>query len=195
MANKKVIVKAEENGKPSPPLVPPYVPKEDDVVARVFIEAKTTSVFKMPLVDKPPTRFDDIKTISKENWPPQHRTALPDPFPELDEKSRAYLKLWPYGSNLIIGKHQISRLLDFFFKIKDMPLPIGLNNELKEQLNYVRSLVNLVTIDESELNSEWKEILNENWSPMYPFYTCKCHSKKRKPKTSPGAKAIKNNET
>jgi hypothetical protein len=189
MPSKKApIVSSEEPDKPAPPLVPPYNPKEDDVVARVFIEAKSTSVFKMPLVDKPPTRFADIKTISKEDWPAQHKTALPDPFPELDEKSRAYLKMWPYGENIIINKRQISKLLTFFMDIREMPLPQILNNKLKEQMEYIRSLLNLVSVEESE--SEWKQLLHKNFEPFYPYYTCTCSTKKRRAKASPGAKAL-----
>lgn len=183
MANKS-------NGKvtsaPAPPIVPLYVPKEDDVVARVYIETKNTTVYKMPLVETPPTIFNDIKTVSKENWPPQPKTALPDPFPELDEKSRAYLKLYPYGENLIISKKQISKLLSFYMDMREVPFPETVNRQLKEQMEHIRALLNLVNVE--DIDSEWKKVLGESWQPLYPYYTCTCYKKKRNPKKSPGAK-------
>ena len=181
MSNKK-------NGKPSETalLIPPYDPKEGDVVARVFIETKSIAAYKMALVENPPARFADVKTIRKEDYPPQPKTMLPDPFPDLDEQTKAYLKLWPYGENVIIGKRQITKLLTFFMDIRELPLPEFINHKLQEQMEYIRSLVNLVSIEESE--ADWKKVLGENFVPMYPYYTCTCYRKKRNPKKSPGAK-------
>jgi len=190
MRNRKATASVPIQTEPQSPAASEYVPKDNDMVARVYIEAKSASAFKMPLVEKPPARFDEIKTYGKENWPAQPKTALPDPFPDLDDKTRAYLKMWPYGDNIVINRKRIAELLRFYMEIRDLPLPESLQYKLKEQMEYTRSLVNLISIDESERNSEWKQILGEAWEPTYPYYKCKCVTKKRRAKASPGAKAI-----
>jgi len=174
-----------------PPIVPHYTPNENDTVARVYIESKCVTAYRMPLVDKPPTRFADTKTFGKENWPAQPKTYLPDPFPELDDKTRAYLRLWPYGDNIVINRKHLAELLPFYMDIREMPLPEDLQRKLKDQMEYTRGLLNLITIEESERNSELRKILGENWQPTFPYFKCKCQNKKRRVKSSPGAKALK----
>jgi hypothetical protein len=75
-------------------------------------------------------------------------------------------------------------------EIRDMPLPAALSDKLKAQMEYTRSLLNLITVEEADNISGWKDVLKENWEPTYPYFRCTCGTKKRQAKKSPGAKAV-----
>lgn len=186
---KKKIVPPDVNA-PAAPVVPVYEPKDGDIIARVYIEEKSVTAYKMPLVQKPYTNWEETKTWAKENWPAQPKTKLPDPFPELPNKARAYLKMAPYGDNIIINRKHIAKLLSFYMEIRELPLPDTVQKQMKEQMNLIRDMLNICTVDYIE--EEWKTILKDSFTPLYPYYKCKCYAKKRNAKASPGNKALKN---
>jgi|GEM_PF-4972491 len=151
------------------------IANESDTVVRVFIEEKTVTAYKTPLVNKPNAKMADIKTYGKENYPTQSKSKLPDVFPELSDEARAYLQLWPYGDNLVINRKQISQLYKFYFEARELPLPSSTINAFKEHMDLIRSILNLCTMDEME-ESE----LSQGFETSYPRYTCKCNEKKKK---------------
>lgn len=152
-----------------------YKPQDGDNVARVFITNNSVTAYKQPVVDTPVNPYADSKTYGKSDYPAQSGTKLPDPFPELPDKARSYLKLFPYGENIIINKKYISRLMSFYMKIKDTPLPQSVQTDFTEHMRMLRELLNLCTIEDSD--ARWDEIIKDN-KPTFPKYICKCEKKK-----------------
>lgn len=154
--------KPESQSKPSKPLGAP----QGTMTRRVF--PKTPTREETPVI---------IHTLKKENYPERSRTALPDPYPELSEKSKAYLKLWPYGTNLLVSKSDLATLQQFYLAIKDIPLPDSLIPHFEKQHNLLRKALGLIPLE--DLEAKWKEE-SSNFSTQ-PKYICKCFkTRKRK---------------
>ena len=177
-SNKKKVVrmpKEEKDNIISDALHTIKVNKDTDNIVRVYIEEKSVTAYKTPIVNKPDTKLADVKTFNKENYPNQPNSKLPDVFPELPDNVRAYLKLWPYGDNLIINKKQISKLYKFYFEARNLPLPSSTLNAFKENMDALREILNLCTMDEME-----EAELKQGFESSYPKYTCKCNDIKKK---------------
>lgn len=165
---------AVKNAESSQSLHAAKIANESDTVVRVFIEEKKVTAYKTPLVSKPDAKMADIKTYGKENYPTQSQSKLPDVFPELSDEARAYLKMWPYGDNLVINRKQISQLYKFYFEARELPLPSSTINAFKEHMDLLRNILNLCTMDEME-----EQELAQGFESSYPRYTCKCNDKKK----------------
>lgn len=163
-------IKEEE----SIPMAEPYQPKDTDDIARVFIIENSVTAYKQPVVDKPVNPYPDSKVYNKENYPAQPGTKLPNPFPELPEKSKSYLKLWPYGSNIVINKKQVSKLMNFYMDMANTPLPSHVHEKFQEHMRLLREMLNLCSVEDND--SKWAEITKES-RPTFPKYVCKCNNK------------------
>jgi hypothetical protein len=139
----------------------------------------------MKVLDKPPA-----KRIKKEKKPAlnplldhtfnlvpivsKSKTALPDPYPDLDDKTRAYLGLFPYGQNIIVSKSSLNKLQNFYLDIRDIPLPHTLINHFSEQLNLLRNVLGLISIEDWEA----KQLADVPSYKSHKKYRCLC----KKPK-------------
>jgi len=152
-----------------------YNMKNDENIIRVYLEEKSVTAYKTPLVNKPTHKLDDVKTFGKENYPNQPKTKLPDVFPDLPDNVRSYLKLWPYGDNIILNKKHITKLMKFYFEARNLPLPSSTINAFTEHMNLLREILNLTTLEEME-----EKELSQGFSSTYPKYKCSCNEKKDK---------------
>lgn len=127
-------------------------------------------------VEKPAAPLKEVAILKDK--PERPHTRKPDPWPDLPEKVRSYLKLWPYGSNIVVDRRRIHQLQNFFIAIRELPLPDTLWKELNKFQNEVRDIIELISVEEFEVQNQAR--LKEHWEPFNPNYNCKCHTRKRR---------------
>jgi hypothetical protein len=147
-------------------------------VARKAPKSATPAPFPIPVVEPVAPLKQSVVLREK---PERPRVNLPDPFVDLPERTRSYLRLMPYGDNIIIDKKLARGLLDFFHKIRLLPLPDTVWPELMAQQDRLRTFLGFVSV--AEFEEPWRTILKNEWEPFYPQYTCKCYKVKRKRRT------------
>jgi hypothetical protein len=121
-----------------------------------------------------PTEVFQHKLYKKEDYPVRPRTAMPDPHPDLDEKIKAKLDLWPYGSNIIVDKKDLVGLQNFFLEIRDIPMPAELISHFEKQHNQIRKILQLLSLEDIQSFTRPGEPYE---GPK--FYSCKCFKGKR----------------
>ena len=127
---------------------------------------------------KPPkvleTPIYEHRLMTKEQYPPRPRTAIPDPYAELSEEVKAQFGLWPYDSNIIIDKRQLVELQDFFLNIREIPLPSSVIHHFESQHNIIRKILQLVPLEDIESLSKPGE---KYVGPK--TYKCRCYKSKK----------------
>ena len=164
------------------------IPKEEkaDYAIRVEIGKQSGSsgidyTYKvMEPVQSPNTSLKDGKVFPVGTYPNQPKTLLPNPFPELPEKVKSYLNLYPYGDNIIINQRLATKLMKFFFSVRDIPMPNTLQEKFDDFMKHCRELLNMIS--EEEVNERRQKEMGEFYEPIYLRYQCKCANKKRKVK-------------
>jgi hypothetical protein len=172
-------------------------PKKSPIAAPISPIAPAPRVLGGPRAPKPEPKVEypipvqepdtTLKAAPVVTRGPRSKQRLPDPFEELSEKTRSYLRLEGYGDNIIIDKKLARGLLKVFENIKNMPLPETVAKELTIHHDLLRKFLGYITIAESE--EPWRAILKEHFEPTYPNYKCKCAGTKRR--VSKGTKPAK----
>lgn len=156
------------------------IEKASETPANIQKKARKTSAKSEPEypipVEKPAAPLKEVTTLKER--PERSHTRIPDPWTDLPEKVRSYLKLWPYGSNIIVDRRRIQHLQNFFIAIRELPLPDTVWRELNTFQNEVRDIIELISIEAFEEQN--KARLKEHWEPFSPTYNCKCHTRKRR---------------
>jgi hypothetical protein len=129
-------------------------------------------------IEPPAGPLKESITLKPEQKPARGRTRKEDPWTELPERTRSYLKLWPYGKNIIIDRNALANLQNFFVKIHELPLPNTLWEELNTFQNQVRSIIELISLEDVE--EQRQQTMKEHWQPFNPNYICKCNTRKRR---------------
>jgi hypothetical protein len=121
-----------------------------------------------------PTEVFQHKLLNKDQYPPRARTAIPDPYPDLDEKIKAKLDLWPYGQNIIVDKKDLVGLQNFFLDVRDIPMPLELISHFEKQHDQIRKILQLLSLEDIQSFTK----------PGEPYegpkmYSCKCFRGKK----------------
>jgi hypothetical protein len=122
-----------------------------------------------------PTEVYEHKLLKKDQYPLRARTALPDQHPDLDEKAKAKLGLWPYDSNIVCSKLDLVALQNFYLEIRDIPLPNQVLDVFEKQHNLLRKILQLVPLEDIE--PLVKSNIETYQGPKR--YQCKCFKGKK----------------
>lgn len=113
-------------------------------------QGENIAIFRPKKIVKPKKVLPEI--TEHQLTPSKHtlrsRTALPDPFPDLAEKTRKELGLFPYGRNLVVSKDDLITLQNFYLTVRNIPMPHTLISHFETQHNLLRKVLGLVPLED-----------------------------------------------